>query len=69
MRGRGSARTGAPRLARSWYALGGTCPRAAGDLVGELTGAAPGQVLVSDNTTVNLYKLASRRWTPGPAGT
>ncbi len=33
-------------------------PERAGDLVGELTGAAPGQVLVADNTTVNLYKLA-----------
>ena len=30
----------------------------AGDVVGRLTGAAPGQVLVADNTTVNLYKLA-----------
>jgi kynureninase len=33
-------------------------PARAGDLVGELTGAAPGQLLVTDNTTVNLYKLA-----------
>jgi kynureninase len=33
-------------------------PRRAGDLVGELIGAAPGQVIVTDNTTVNLYKLA-----------
>ncbi len=39
--------------------LGGTLWHLrAGDLVGELTGAAPGQVLVTDNTTVNLYKLA-----------
>ena len=31
-----------------------------GDLVGEhLTGAAPGQVLVSDSTTVNLFKLVN----------
>jgi kynureninase len=37
-----------------WTAL----PGRAGDLVGELTGAAPGQVVVADNTTVNLYKLA-----------
>jgi kynureninase len=34
-------------------------PGRAGDLVGELTGAAPGQVVITDNTTVNLYKLAS----------
>jgi kynureninase len=34
-------------------------PHRAGDLLGEhLLGAAPGQVLVCDSTTVNLYKLA-----------
>jgi kynureninase len=34
-------------------------PRRAGDLLGDhLLGAAPGQVLVCDSTTVNLYKLA-----------
>jgi len=39
----------------SWMEL----PERAGDLVGqELLGAAPGQVVVSDSTTVNLYKLA-----------
>ena len=39
-------------------------PREAGDLIGEhLIGAAPGQVLVVDSTTVNLFKLAMRRWT------
>jgi len=46
-------------LVRSW---GGwvELPRQVGDLIGEhLTGAAPGQVLVSDTTTVNLFKLAS----------
>ena len=45
-------------LVRSW---GGwmELPERAGDLVGrELLGAAPGQVVVSDSTTVNLYKLA-----------
>jgi kynureninase len=45
-------------LARSWDHWV-DLPGSAGDLVGELTGAAPGQVLVTDNTTVNLYKLAS----------
>jgi kynureninase len=34
-------------------------PFSAGDLVGRLVGAGPGQVLVCDSTTVNLYKLAS----------
>ena len=39
----------------SWIEL----PERAGDLVGrELVGAAPGQVVVCDSTTVNLYKLA-----------
>jgi kynureninase len=34
-------------------------PRQAGDMVGEhLVGAAPGQVLVCDSVTVNLFKLA-----------
>jgi kynureninase len=44
-------------LARSWDHWV-DLPGRAGNLVGELTGAAPGQVLVADNTTVNLYKLA-----------
>jgi kynureninase len=39
----------------SWIEL----PRRAGDLIGQqLLGAAPGQVVVCDSTTVNLYKLA-----------
>jgi len=44
-------------LARSWDHWV-DLPTRAGDVVGELTGAAPGQVIVADNTTVNLYKLA-----------
>ncbi len=40
----------------SWVKL----PTETGDLIGaHLTGAAPGQVLVSDSTTVNLFKLAN----------
>jgi len=46
-------------LVRSWHDWVGL-PRDVGDLIGEhLTGAAPGQTLVSDSTTVNLFKLAT----------
>ncbi len=44
-------------LVRSWNHWVGL-PSEVGDLIGEhLTGAAPGQILVSDSTTVNLFKL------------
>ena len=45
-------------LARSWDHWV-DLPARAGDVVAELIGAAPGQVIVTDNTTVNLYKLAT----------
>jgi kynureninase len=45
-------------LARSWDHWV-DLPARAGDVVGGLIGAAPGQVIVTDNTTVNLYKLAT----------
>jgi kynureninase len=45
-------------LARSWEHWP-DLPRRAGELVASLIGAAPGQTIVTDNTTVNLYKLAS----------
>jgi kynureninase len=46
-------------LVRSWHSWVGL-PREVGDLIGRhLIGAAPGQVLVSDSTTVNLFKLSN----------
>lgn len=46
-------------LVRSWDRWVGL-PREVGDLIGaHLTGAGPGQVLVSDSTTVNLFKLVN----------
>jgi kynureninase len=46
-------------LVRSWHSWVGL-PREVGDLIGRhLIGAAPGQVLISDSTTVNLFKLAN----------
>src|SRR5574341_795148 len=48
------------RLIRSWNEGWMDLPLRAGDLIGQrLLGAAPGQVAVSDSTSVNLYKLAS----------
>lgn len=46
-------------LVRSWHSWVGL-PREVGDLIGRhLIGAAPGQVLVGDSTTVNLFKLSN----------
>jgi kynureninase len=48
------------RLIRSWDEGWLELPAQVGDRLGSaLLGAAPGQVLVSDSTTVNLYKLAA----------
>ena len=44
-------------LIRSWNAGWYTAPARVGEKIALLVGAAPGQVLVSDSTSVNLYKL------------
>jgi kynureninase len=47
------------RLIRGWYEGWMDWPEAIGDRLGRVAlGAAPGQVLVADSTTVMLYKLA-----------
>jgi kynureninase len=47
------------RLIRAWNERWIDLPARVGDLLGQhLLGAAPGQVVVSDSTSVNLYKLA-----------
>lgn len=45
-------------LVRSWSSWV-EAPRRGGDLIGSLIGAGPGEVLIADQTSVNLYKLAS----------
>lgn len=45
-------------LIRSWNTHGWIdLPQRVGDAIGRLVGAAPGQVLCTDSTTVNLYRL------------
>ena len=47
------------RLIRSWNERWQTLPQTVGDYLGQhFLGAAAGQVVVSDSTSVNLYKLA-----------
>lgn len=45
------------RLIRSWGEGWYTAPQRVGEKIARLVGATPGQVLVSDSTSVNLYKL------------
>ncbi|HLI61382.1 MAG TPA: kynureninase [Solirubrobacteraceae bacterium] len=55
------------RLIRSWSEGWMELPFAAGDLLGtELLGAAPGQTVLADSTTVNFFKLASAALTARP---
>jgi kynureninase len=45
-------------LIRSWNSGWYEAPRRVGEKIARLLGAAPGQVLVSDTTSINLFKLA-----------
>jgi kynureninase len=54
------AREWGGQLIQAWYEGWLAQPARVGDLLGEwLLGAAPGQVVVSDSTSVNFYKLAA----------
>ncbi len=46
-------------LVRSWRREWIGLPEQVGDLLAPIVGAAPGEVLISDQTSVNLFKLAS----------
>ena len=46
------------RLIRSWGEGWFTAPQRVGEKIARLVGAAPGQVIAGDSTSVNLYKLA-----------
>ena len=45
------------RLIRSWHENWYDAPVRIGDKLGAMIGARPGEVIISDSTTINLYKL------------
>ncbi|GGK65934.1 kynureninase [Sphaerisporangium melleum] len=55
------------RLIRSWPEGWWTAPERVGEKIAPLVGAAPGQVVVADSTSVNLFKalVAAVRMNPG----
>ncbi|MBB4658719.1 aminotransferase class V-fold PLP-dependent enzyme [Parvularcula dongshanensis] len=57
---RGAGGDWAEGLIRSWNTAGWIdAPRRVGDKLGAFLGAEPGEVIVADNVTVNLFKLAA----------
>ncbi len=54
------------RLIRSWNESWWDMPTRVGDMLAPLLGAGPGEVIISDSTTVNLYKLASAALASSP---
>ena len=55
-------------LVRGWTESGWMdSPLRVGDRIGELIGAAPGEVIVADSTSVNLFKLDHRGPESAPA--
>jgi kynureninase len=53
-------------LIRGWNQGWWETPARAGDKIGQLIGAAPGQVMVCDTTSINLFKLAMAALTYQP---
>lgn len=53
-------------LIRGWNKGWWEAPSRVGDKIGQLIGAAPGQVLVNDTVTLNLFKLATAALTLQP---
>ena len=53
-------------LIRGWNKGWWEAPARVGDKIGQLIGAAPGQVLVSDTTSINLFKLVMSALTYQP---